>query len=131
MFRSRFVFQFNTQPVHSREILRENPDSIGGWVRETGEIYKEINAQIDQAFENCEVALKSAGGKGWSQVRYYTSSASFFEQGADHRYTESTLTMSLLTMKLWMLWYGISRSGCLIINLSGLVLGYLDWGKMI
>jgi hypothetical protein len=37
-------------------------------VRETGEFYKEINAEIDQAFENCEVALKSAGGKGWSQV---------------------------------------------------------------
>jgi len=41
---------------------------VGGWNCETGEIFKETNAQIDQAFENCEVALKSAGGKGWSQV---------------------------------------------------------------
>jgi enamine deaminase RidA (YjgF/YER057c/UK114 family) len=28
----------------------------------------EINAQIDQAFENVDLALKDAGGKGWSQV---------------------------------------------------------------
>jgi enamine deaminase RidA (YjgF/YER057c/UK114 family) len=43
-------------------------DESGGWVRETGEFFKEINAQIDQAFENCQVALETAGGKGWSQV---------------------------------------------------------------
>ncbi|KAH6655362.1 putative L-PSP endoribonuclease family protein [Truncatella angustata] len=42
----------------------------GGWVAENGigSIYKEINAQIDQAFVNVELALKTAGGKGWSQV---------------------------------------------------------------
>jgi enamine deaminase RidA (YjgF/YER057c/UK114 family) len=40
----------------------------GGWDRETGEFYKEINAQIDQAFANVEANLKHAGGDGWSQV---------------------------------------------------------------
>lgn len=44
----------------------------GGWPRELKdgkiEFYRDINKQIDQAFENCQVALESAGGKGWSQV---------------------------------------------------------------
>ncbi|KAJ4984907.1 l-psp endoribonuclease family [Stagonosporopsis vannaccii] len=40
----------------------------GGWNRETGEFLLEINAQIDQAFENVDHNLKDAGGKGWSQV---------------------------------------------------------------
>ncbi|KAF9701678.1 hypothetical protein EKO04_000604 [Ascochyta lentis] len=40
----------------------------GGWNRETGEFLLEINAQIDQAFENAEHNLRDAGGKGWSQV---------------------------------------------------------------
>lgn len=42
--------------------------SSGGWNRETGEYFKETNAQIDQAFANVEAALIDAGGKGWSQV---------------------------------------------------------------
>jgi enamine deaminase RidA (YjgF/YER057c/UK114 family) len=41
---------------------------IGGWNNETFEFYREINAQIDQAFENVDRCLKDAGGKGWSQV---------------------------------------------------------------
>ena len=28
----------------------------------------EINARINQAFKNVDLALKTAGGKGWSQV---------------------------------------------------------------
>lgn len=40
----------------------------GGWNRETGEFYKEINAQIDQAFDNVEHNLRDAGGEGWGQV---------------------------------------------------------------
>ncbi|KAB8272872.1 Endoribonuclease L-PSP/chorismate mutase-like protein [Aspergillus minisclerotigenes] len=40
----------------------------GGWDPETGEFYKEINAQIDQAFANVDLAVKTAGGKGWAQV---------------------------------------------------------------
>jgi enamine deaminase RidA (YjgF/YER057c/UK114 family) len=45
-----------------------NYREIGGWNRETGEIYREINQQIDQAFDNVEHNLKDAGGEGWSQV---------------------------------------------------------------
>ncbi|KAH6713723.1 L-PSP endoribonuclease family protein [Leptodontidium sp. MPI-SDFR-AT-0119] len=40
----------------------------GGWDPKTGVFYKEINAQIDQAFANVDLNLKDAGGKGWSQV---------------------------------------------------------------
>ncbi|PYI02631.1 L-PSP endoribonuclease family protein [Aspergillus sclerotiicarbonarius CBS 121057] len=40
----------------------------GGWDPNTGVFYKEINAQIDQAFKNVELNLKDAGSKGWEQV---------------------------------------------------------------
>ncbi|KAB2577088.1 putative l-psp endoribonuclease family protein [Lasiodiplodia theobromae] len=40
----------------------------GGWDPETKVFYKEINAQIDQAFKNVDLNLRDAGGKGWSQV---------------------------------------------------------------
>lgn len=40
----------------------------GGWDPITGEFEKEMNAQIDLAFENVERCLKDAGGKGWTQV---------------------------------------------------------------
>ncbi|BEI79826.1 hypothetical protein CcaverHIS002_0103550 [Cutaneotrichosporon cavernicola] len=41
---------------------------MGGWNPETGEIYREINKQIDQAFEVVQLALTTAGSKGWEQV---------------------------------------------------------------
>ncbi|KAM3533150.1 hypothetical protein MY4038_003575 [Beauveria bassiana] len=40
----------------------------GGWDPKTGAFEKDINAQIDLAFANVDLALKDAGGKGWSQV---------------------------------------------------------------
>lgn len=40
----------------------------GGWDPKTGVFNREINAQIDRAFENVDLNLKDAGGKGWSQV---------------------------------------------------------------
>lgn len=40
----------------------------GGWDPQTGAIPTEINTQIDQAFANVDLALKDAGGTGWSQV---------------------------------------------------------------
>lgn len=45
-------------------------DNQGGWYPEKGvrSIPREINAQIDQAFKNVDLALKTAGGKGWNQV---------------------------------------------------------------
>lgn len=61
---------------HTREAQRAwltTRTHPGGWIPETGEFYKEINAQIDQAFKNVELNLKDAGGKGWSQVYRITS----------------------------------------------------------
>lgn len=40
----------------------------GGWDRKTGAFNTDINAQIDQAFENVGHRLRDADGKGWSQV---------------------------------------------------------------
>ncbi|TKX22419.1 hypothetical protein C1H76_5201 [Elsinoe australis] len=43
----------------------------GGWDPKTGEIkdgLRDINAQIEQAFANVDLAVRTAGGKGWSQV---------------------------------------------------------------
>ena len=40
----------------------------GGWDPTTGKINTEINVQIDQACANVDLALRDAGGKGWSQV---------------------------------------------------------------
>jgi enamine deaminase RidA (YjgF/YER057c/UK114 family) len=48
-----------TQHLHSH---------TGGWNPQTGSFAKEINAQIDLAFQNVDINLKDAGGKGWSQV---------------------------------------------------------------
>ena len=45
----------------------------GGWDPATGEVPKDINEQIDQAFANVDLNLKDAGGKGWSQVFRVTS----------------------------------------------------------
>lgn len=41
---------------------------LGGWDPKTGVFFREINAQIDQAFANVDLNLKDAGGKGWEQV---------------------------------------------------------------
>lgn len=40
----------------------------GGWNTETGIVPELIDAELEQAFSNVELALKQAGGKGWSQV---------------------------------------------------------------
>lgn len=46
----------------------------GGWDCKQQEhtldtlIYGDLFEEIDRAFENCDVNLKHAGGKGWSQV---------------------------------------------------------------
>ncbi|KAL2829402.1 YjgF-like protein [Aspergillus cavernicola] len=39
-----------------------------GWDPSTSQIHTEINAQIDQAFANMQLALENGDGKGWSQV---------------------------------------------------------------
>ncbi|KAH7065686.1 putative L-PSP endoribonuclease family protein [Paraphoma chrysanthemicola] len=40
----------------------------GGWDPNDGSYNTSIDAQIQQAFANVDLALRDAGGKGWSQV---------------------------------------------------------------
>ncbi|CAG9990535.1 unnamed protein product [Clonostachys byssicola] len=46
---------------------------LGGWHPKTGVIHTNLKDEIDEAFRNCELNLKTAGGKGWSQVFRVTS----------------------------------------------------------
>jgi enamine deaminase RidA (YjgF/YER057c/UK114 family) len=46
----------------------EPTNRVGGWDPATGEVHKDINDEMDQAFANVDLALRDAGGKGWSQV---------------------------------------------------------------
>lgn len=50
--------------------LLSNSRRLGGWWpdREGVQFPKDINEQIDQAFKNVDLTIKTAGGKGWSQV---------------------------------------------------------------
>lgn len=54
--------------IHHHDLSNRADLETGGWSPETGEIHRETNAQIDQAFANVDLCLKDAGGKGWSQV---------------------------------------------------------------
>ncbi|KAK8118130.1 YjgF-like protein [Apiospora kogelbergensis] len=40
----------------------------GGWNPTSGEISTDLAAEVERAFANVELALKTAGGQGWSQV---------------------------------------------------------------
>ena len=40
----------------------------GGWNRQTHDIPQDLASEIRQAFENVDVAVKTAGGAGWSDV---------------------------------------------------------------
>ncbi|KAL4905935.1 hypothetical protein BDW74DRAFT_177632 [Aspergillus multicolor] len=40
----------------------------GGWDPTTLQVPADLSAEISQAFSNVDLALKDAGGKGWSQV---------------------------------------------------------------
>ncbi|KAL2807977.1 Ppx/GppA phosphatase family-domain-containing protein [Aspergillus granulosus] len=40
----------------------------GGWDPATQKVHADISSEIQQAFANVELALKDAGGKGWSEV---------------------------------------------------------------
>jgi enamine deaminase RidA (YjgF/YER057c/UK114 family) len=42
--------------------------AAGGWDRETEEFPEDLSKEVDQAFENVEVAIQQAGAKGWDQV---------------------------------------------------------------
>ncbi|RSH77015.1 uncharacterized protein EHS24_003956 [Apiotrichum porosum] len=73
--------QYFTYPGYGEEALEKHKysqavrigDRIecsgqGGWDRATSKITEDLGAEIDQAFENVDVAVKAAIGKGWSQV---------------------------------------------------------------
>ncbi|KAK0658035.1 endoribonuclease L-PSP [Cercophora newfieldiana] len=40
----------------------------GGWDPTTGAMKTDLIEELDQAFENVDLALRDAGGKGWEQV---------------------------------------------------------------
>ncbi|EJD35647.1 endoribonuclease L-PSP [Auricularia subglabra TFB-10046 SS5] len=56
----------------------------GGWDIETGIVHSDLVKQIDQAYANVDLALRIAGGAGWSEVyrvRIYYTSVSGSEEG--------------------------------------------------
>ncbi|KAH7028992.1 Endoribonuclease L-PSP/chorismate mutase-like protein [Microdochium trichocladiopsis] len=64
----------------------------GGWNPETGEIPASLDEEIDQAFSNVDLALRSAGGKGWSQVyriRLYALEPEGFTEEGLHRMVQN------------------------------------------
>lgn len=42
--------------------------TTGGWDPKTLEIPSDLNEEVDQAFKVVDLALRTAGGKGWEQV---------------------------------------------------------------
>jgi enamine deaminase RidA (YjgF/YER057c/UK114 family) len=54
--------------IHHIGSVKDRTENIGGWDPKTGAIDTDVSKQIDQAFENVDLTLKDAGGKGWSQV---------------------------------------------------------------
>lgn len=59
-------------PPSSRPVSQKLTFPTGGWdtnKTEGGPSFpSDLNEEIDQAFENVELNLRDAGGKGWSQV---------------------------------------------------------------
>ncbi|KAK4185311.1 endoribonuclease L-PSP [Podospora australis] len=72
---------------YSQAVRVENRIEIsgqGGWDPKTGTIPEDIAEEIDQAFSNVDLVLKTAGGKGWSQVyriNAYITAGGFTEEG--------------------------------------------------
>lgn len=73
-------------------------------------VYKDIGSQVSQAFENVDVNLKNAGGKGWEQVFRVTS--------YHIPLNDEALDLMVTNFKRWMpdhqpLWtcVGVSRLG--------------------
>jgi enamine deaminase RidA (YjgF/YER057c/UK114 family) len=59
-------FTFDTRRTQTH--ARSHKIQTGGWDPETGAIPPSLAAEIEQAFANVDACLRSAGGKGWSQV---------------------------------------------------------------
>ncbi|KAK6411965.1 hypothetical protein LTR95_018029 [Oleoguttula sp. CCFEE 5521] len=67
--------------------------SSGGWDPKSAppEIVPGIDAQIDQAFANVDLTLKTAGGAGWSQV---------YSVRGYHVFTDRAVTMAAMVRNL-------------------------------
>jgi enamine deaminase RidA (YjgF/YER057c/UK114 family) len=66
--------QGSCPPINGTNLQEFHPNKYpGGWDRETDKIAREINAQIEKAFENVEHTLKTAGAKGWQDVFFIRS----------------------------------------------------------
>lgn len=72
MLRTRFeIAPFSIRIAYVKNIQISMNSCLpcpGGWDPSSGKIPTEIHSQIDQAFANVDIALKDAGGQGWSQV---------------------------------------------------------------
>ncbi|TDZ61746.1 hypothetical protein CTRI78_v004163 [Colletotrichum trifolii] len=85
----RWMKKFQTEEVKrgvkaAAGYLAVSAAVFGGWDAETGEIPSGLEEEIDQAFENVDLALRTAGGEGWSQVfrvRIYALDEAFAEDG--------------------------------------------------
>ncbi|KAI3535195.1 endoribonuclease L-PSP [Colletotrichum filicis] len=74
------------QEMHYSQAVRDS---------KTGEVPSNLMQEIDQAFENVDIALKEAGGQGWSQVfriRLYA---------LDEAWTEDGLGRMVENMRKW------------------------------
>lgn len=77
------VGERKTEQMHYSQAVRIG-DRIecsgqGGWDVDTGIVHSDLATQIAQAYANVDLALRTAGGAGWSQVYsariYYTHAA--------------------------------------------------------
>ncbi|KAK4108079.1 endoribonuclease L-psp family protein [Canariomyces notabilis] len=68
---SDFTLTLSNQSHYSQAVRigdRIECSGQGGWDPKTGTIPSDITAELEQAFANVDACLRSAGGKGWSQV---------------------------------------------------------------
>ncbi|KAE8332717.1 Endoribonuclease L-PSP/chorismate mutase-like protein [Aspergillus sergii] len=71
-------FSYKGFGEHMREVLsysqavrigdRIEISGQGGWDPSTRKVHTDLGEEVNQAFANVELALKDAGGRGWSQV---------------------------------------------------------------
>lgn len=63
-------FPLRPRQMHApvQQAVRPRLTGTGGWDPKTHAVDPDINKQIDQAFENVQLALVTAGGQGWVEV---------------------------------------------------------------
>ncbi|KAB8220939.1 Endoribonuclease L-PSP/chorismate mutase-like protein [Aspergillus novoparasiticus] len=60
-------FSYKGFGEHMREVLSYS-QAVRGWDLNTRKVHTDLGEEVNQAFANVELALKDAGGRGWSQV---------------------------------------------------------------